>query len=165
MTPLPAGITPKPRKRKRSALPSNEGLRAAKEAVSVLSDQDPGQDDFEHYRLETGRESGDRGAAILLATNVKNALQISIRRWLPVSGALRQELFKGPVAPAGTFAAKIIIGHALGIYGPATRQNLDIIRIAHVVVAAMGVSRAVEHLGVIISRPVLGGLHHQYSRI
>jgi hypothetical protein len=26
-------------------------------------------------------------------------------------------------------------------------------------------SRAVEHLGVITSRPVLGGLHHQYCRI
>jgi hypothetical protein len=26
-------------------------------------------------------------------------------------------------------------------------------------------SRAIEHLGVITSRPVLGGLHHQYCRI
>jgi hypothetical protein len=25
--------------------------------------------------------------------------------------------------------------------------------------------RAIEHLGVITSRPVLGGLHHQYCRI
>ena len=38
-------------------------------------------------------------------------------------------------------------------------------RIHHALNKDAPFSRAVEHLGVITSRPVLGGLHHQYYRI
>src|ERR1700738_1268146 len=103
-------------------------IKAAKRAVNALSDEDVGQDDHKHYQLEAGAEKGDRGAAILLATNLENTLQIAIRRWLQISDPLRRELFREPASPAKTFSSKIIIAHALGIFGPTTRRNLDLIR-------------------------------------
>jgi hypothetical protein len=118
-----------PRFKNRKSESRKTGIRAAIDAVSALSDEDAGPDDYKHYQLEAGAEKGDRGAAILLATNVENTLQISIRRWLQLSGELRKEVFRGPGSPARNFSGKIIIAHALGIFGPITRKNLDVIRI------------------------------------
>jgi hypothetical protein len=103
------------------------GLKSALDAVKRLLDLDPGPNDFKHYQEEAGAEKGHRGAAILLATNVENALQKSIRRWLKLEPERRSELFAFN-GPSGTFGNRIILAHALGIFGAQTRQNLDIIR-------------------------------------
>ncbi len=127
--PKPEGVpsSPRTKKRKREPINGTPGLKSALEAVSRLSDRDPGPDDFKHYQEEAGAEKGHRGAAILLATNVDNALQKSIRRWLNLEPERRDELFRFN-GPSGTFGNKIIIAHALGIFGNKTRQNLEIIR-------------------------------------
>jgi hypothetical protein len=127
--PKPEGVHSSPRTKKRNGKPMNTtpGLKSALDAVKRLLDLDPGPDDFKHYQEEAGAEKGHRGAAILLATNVDNALRKSIRRWLNLGPKRRDELFTFN-GPGGTFSNKIIIGHALGIFGDRTRQNLDIIR-------------------------------------
>jgi hypothetical protein len=123
---MPKGVHSSPRKKKRKE-PTAPSLKSALEAVRRLSKLDPGPDDFKHYQEEAGAEKGHRGAAILRATDVENALRKSIRRWLNLGPKMRDELF-GSNGPGGTFTNKIIIAHALGIFGDKTRQNLDIIR-------------------------------------
>jgi hypothetical protein len=105
----------------------NLGIEAAKQAVGELSNAASSPDHFEDFQREAGAEMADRGAAILLATNVENALENAIARLLNITPG-KGELF-GFNAPIGSFANKIIIGQAIGIYGPETRQNLDIIRV------------------------------------
>jgi len=75
---------------------------------------------------EANAEKNDRGAAILIATNLENALESAIIRQLQL-GSKRRDLF-GLNSPGGTFDFKIRIGHALRIFGDETRGNLDMIR-------------------------------------
>lgn len=95
--------------------------------LSQLIDAEPSPEHFEQYRAETHEMRNDRGAAILLATNLENALQSAVVRTLQVPQKTRKELF-GIDSPIGTFSYKIIIAHALRIIGSETRSNLDTIR-------------------------------------
>lgn len=97
-------------------------------ALRALSDAPTKPEHFEQYAQETRAEKSDRGAAILLATNLETALQSAIERLLAVSDDARHELFGSENAPIGTFSNKIRIGHALRIFGDETRGNLEIIR-------------------------------------
>jgi hypothetical protein len=101
-------------------------LEKALGAVAQLSHADSGPDHYEDFQREANMERADRGAAILLALNVENALERTIVRSLNPPTA-RRDLF-GLQAPMGSFAHKIIMGHAIGVYGSETRTNLDIIR-------------------------------------
>ena len=63
-----------------------------------------------------GGNKNDRGAAILLAANLESSLQIAIERKEPTADR------------TATFEAKIKKGHALGLFGEETKNNLDLIR-------------------------------------
>jgi hypothetical protein len=55
-----------------------KSLRSILETLSELSYKQPTRDHFSDFMEETNSEKNDRGAAILLATNVENALQGAI---------------------------------------------------------------------------------------
>lgn len=69
----------------------------------------------------------DRTAAIVAAQFVEYALQKAIENYL-VKGFSEKEIFDGPGAPLGTFAAKIAMASALGIIRREECEDLDTIR-------------------------------------
>ena len=111
----------------REANPRQNRMATSTESLNQLINAEPSPEHFEQYRDETHEMRNDRGAAILLATNLENALQRAIARTLQVSQKTRKELF-GLDSPVGTFSYKIIIAEVLRIIGPETRANLDTIR-------------------------------------
>jgi hypothetical protein len=122
--PLPAGIEPSPRKKeKRMTRDDRDSIQAA---LTALIDAEPTKQHYAQYIEEANAEKNDRGAAILIATNLENVLESAIIRQLQL-GSKRRDLF-GLNSPAGTFDFKVRIGHALRIFGDETRGNLDIIR-------------------------------------
>jgi hypothetical protein len=105
----------------------DEGRAKILEALSALSNAEPSHDHYEMYRRETHGEKNDRGAAILMATNLENALQSAIVSHLQLRSSQRRELFKFD-SPMGTFENKIRIAAALKIIGPITRKNIEVIK-------------------------------------
>lgn len=103
------------------------GVDSVKEALLSLSNADMTEEDYARYQRETALDKNDRSAAILLATNLENALRTAIIRKLKVSEERRRGLFRhnGPFA---TFSNKIVVAYAVGIIGEDTRFNLDLIR-------------------------------------
>jgi hypothetical protein len=123
--PKPSDREPSPRHKEKGSKRSD--FERAVEAVRQLSNQELEPSDLTQYELETGSERGDRGAAILMAADLENALQSSIARLLRIPPKHRSELF-GLNGPIGTFSYKVRIAHAISIFGDVTRRNLDIIR-------------------------------------
>jgi hypothetical protein len=75
--------------------------------------------------LET---QSDRGVAIMGGAFVEERIrQAILHRLRPLSKTMRDRLFNGD-KPLSSFAAKIDLGFALGLYGPATRADLDRVR-------------------------------------
>jgi DNA-binding MltR family transcriptional regulator len=71
---------------------------------------------------------GPRGAIIIGATLLEDALRVVIRRHMvPLKKEEADQLFTS-TAPLATFSAKIKLAYALGIIGPKTRDDLDDIR-------------------------------------
>lgn len=103
-------------------------LPAALRAVRSLSRKEPTPDDYNRYVIDTNAEGNDRGAAILLATNLENALRTAIVSKLGITEEGRKGLFGEENSPCGTFSSKIIFAHAIGLFYSETRNNLDIIR-------------------------------------
>ena len=67
----------------------------------------------------------DRGAALLFGAFVESAVEWSIYRRMPDLGpSLRTKTFSGDKAPLSSFYAKIVLGRAMGIYGPQTEKLL-----------------------------------------
>jgi hypothetical protein len=66
-----------------------------------------------------GGNRNDRGAAILLATNLENSLQIALERKSATAKNHRTR----------DFAAKIRAGYETGLFGEETKTTLDIIRV------------------------------------
>jgi hypothetical protein len=102
-------------------------LRKALEALNELMDAAPSHEHFAQWQRETNAERNDRGAAILLATNVENALQGAITQILHIKKGQRNGIF-GLNAPLGSFANMITMGYAMEVFGDETKSNLDIIR-------------------------------------
>jgi hypothetical protein len=96
--------------------------------VRALSRTEPAKEDIEQYMMQTHAEKNDRGAAILMATNLENALQFAISNKLQANEDRRKELFEHDSSPIGTFSKKIIIGHTIQLFRDETRNNLEIIR-------------------------------------
>ncbi len=73
---------------------------------------------------EISQEKNDRGAGILLATNVENSLDYVLLKTLygPTDKLFDQN------GPLSSFSNKIQMGRALGLYGEQTSSNLDTIR-------------------------------------
>jgi hypothetical protein len=77
---------------------------------------------------EIKAEKNDRGAAILLATNLENALEYAIRQLLRVGDGQYDLLFGLDSCPMGTFENKIRMAYALEIFGQETKANLNTIK-------------------------------------
>lgn len=94
-------------------------------ALREISEGDPTPDHFKAFRDEVRAERNDRGAAILLATNIENALDSALRQFLDPKYYDSLGAMHGPL---GSFSSKILMGRALSIYGEVTFKNLDTIR-------------------------------------
>jgi hypothetical protein len=92
----------------------------------------------DHFK-ETARHIGeilretlhasDRIAAISSAALVDDILGAAIgERFVKLGKDWQDRIFDNPLAPLSSFHSKIIIGYAMGIFGPLTRADLDIIR-------------------------------------
>jgi hypothetical protein len=108
------------------SVPKGSSTKKALEALNQLTDTQPTRDHLADFMKETNAEKNDRGAAILLATNVENALQGALMRMFGPRSNTRK-LF-GVNSPLGAFSNKIEVGYALGIFGDQMKTNLDIIR-------------------------------------
>jgi hypothetical protein len=98
----------------------------ALQALQHLIDEQPTHDHLLDFMAETNSEKNDRGAAILMATNVENALQGAIVELLVA--ARIKGLFRAEGA-LGSFANKVQMAYAMDIFGDETKANLDIVRI------------------------------------
>jgi hypothetical protein len=104
---------------------ANESI---KDDLLKISDAVMSEEDYEKYVQESSAEKTDRGAGILFATNLENALRAAIIRRLNITENFHARIF-GYESALGTFSRKIIMAHAIGLYGKETRSNLDVIRL------------------------------------
>jgi hypothetical protein len=73
--------------------------------------------------------AADRAIAIVGAAFVEYALKIAIlSRLRPLKKAEVVELFEGESAPLRSFSGRIRLGHAMGIFGQVTRNDLERMR-------------------------------------
>jgi hypothetical protein len=103
-----------------------EASMSIKSGLRKLSYKEATMENVEEYQRQVTHETNDRGACILMATNVELALNSAIFRALEWDEETRGHLTssEGPVA---TFAQKVHLGRALRIYGTETQHNLDYI--------------------------------------
>lgn len=99
-----------------------------KSELRKLSYKEATIEDVEEFQRQVAHETNDRGACILMATNVELALNSAIFRLLAWDEDTRGQLISAD-GPMATFAQKIHLGRALRIYGPETHHNLDCIRL------------------------------------
>ena len=99
-----------------------------KSELRRLSYKEASREDFEEFYKQVSHETNERGACILMATNVELALNSAIFRILSWDEETRGQLTSSE-GPMATFAQKIHLGRALRIYGPDTHHNLDYIRL------------------------------------
>jgi hypothetical protein len=97
------------------------------EALAFLSRQDPTEEYLLAFHQEVNAEKNDRGAAILLASNLEVSLRYAISGNLAVVDDNYKVLFHTG-APIRSFEAKIRIGYAMGIFGEQTKYNLDCVK-------------------------------------
>jgi hypothetical protein len=94
-------------------------LRKALSALNELMDAPPAHKHFAQWQRETSAEKNDRGAAILLATNVENALQGAITQIIEIKKGQHSKIF-GLNAPLGSFANMITMAYAMQVFGDET---------------------------------------------
>jgi DNA-binding MltR family transcriptional regulator len=71
----------------------------------------------------------DHAIAVVAATVVEKALQVAITtRFAKVTEENWDEIFRFDRGPLGTLSSKIKLAHALGLFGPKTRSDLDHVR-------------------------------------
>lgn len=93
-----------------------------------LSRARPTEADLDNHALLLNCET-DRGLAVMAAALVENALEVCIRARLADPGQdISNAWFQGLNAPFASFAAKIKLGRALAIYGPAMEKRLSTIK-------------------------------------
>ena len=101
--------------------------KSVSDALRSLSRKPTTPEHFKAYFAEVSAEKNDRGAAILMAAIVENALQIAIERRLSI-GEGEYDLLFGNDGSISTFSDKIRIGSALAIYGEKTKGTLNLLR-------------------------------------
>ena len=121
--PKPHGTVPNPRFKARKEKREN-----ALDALSALSRVMPKPKHRQAFIDEINNEKNDRGAAILVVTNVENALQTCLENVLAKSDTLYDKLF-GLTAPMGTFDGKIKMAYAPEIVGDEMYHNLNVARL------------------------------------
>jgi hypothetical protein len=109
--------------------PRRHQMTTPLQALAYLARQNPTKEAFIRFQAEVNAEKNDRGAAILLGTNVENALQTAIDRNLVVREDVYGPLFHPSSGSLNSFEAKIRIGYAMGIYGDQHKNNLDCIKV------------------------------------
>lgn len=89
----------------------------------------PDNDDERHGTLSEINGESDRAAAIVMVTHVEEDLTDELRSHLrsDLAPSEEAEIFHGEGLLA-TFSAKIKMGYALGLFGPETRDDLNILR-------------------------------------
>ena len=112
-------------KRRQTTMPS---MKTALKSIRKLAQTEASSEHFVMFNEQIRAEKNDRGAAILAATNVENALQYALRRRLVVKEAQYESLF-GLNSPLGTFDNKIRVAFAVKIFGEQTERNLELIRV------------------------------------
>ena len=96
--------------------------------IADLSKQLPNENELRNYAELIMKES-DRGAAIMAAAYVETALWTAICTRIPqLDEKTLKSWFDGPLAPFGSFAAKITLGRALCIYGEHMEKRLILIK-------------------------------------
>lgn len=96
-------------------------------ALKRLSHQESTSADFSTWMKQVNARTNDRGAAILLASNVELGLDRAINAYLFFAEP-RLEGFYADEGPINTFNRKIQVCRALRVYGSETYANLNIIR-------------------------------------
>ncbi len=126
----PEGVLPAPRRRTRKrSHQMNAVLNSIRQNLRALTRGVPTTDHLSAIQEQASADSNDRGAAILIATNLENALEYAIESRMQLSDEQREELFFLSDSPASSFNRKIILSDALKLIGPQARLNLDIIRL------------------------------------
>lgn len=103
-----------------------ESRKTLMSGLKELIEAEPTLEHYEQYFAEAKSETNDRGAALLLAANLENVLDIAIIKRLRL-GEKSNNLF-GINSPLGTFGFKIRISSAIGIIGNETVENLSLIK-------------------------------------
>jgi hypothetical protein len=104
-------------------MPGNDVL----EALSRITAAELSPEDFAAFGREIAEVANPRGAAILLAVQLEEALQFALSHRLRIGSHSRTDVF-GYDSPMGTFDRKIRVAHAVKLVSDETRRNLDIIR-------------------------------------
>jgi hypothetical protein len=99
-----------------------------KSSLQDLSRREMTFEELGEYQRQIDHETNDRGGCLLMATNTELALEAALFSQLHTSGKMYGRL-TGDSGPLNTFAQKIALGRALGIYGNDTLHNLDYIRL------------------------------------
>jgi len=99
-----------------------------KSALRQLSYKEATIEEIEEFQRQIAHETNERGACILMATNVELALNHAVFRVLDWDEDTFGQLTSAE-GPAGTLSQKIHLGRALRIYGKETQHNLDHIRL------------------------------------
>ncbi|WP_315764280.1 hypothetical protein [Bradyrhizobium sp. SZCCHNR2009] len=92
-----------------------------------LSQQPMAQEHFAEMREQAFGEKNDRGACLLFAANLENALDAAITSWCFTPSEDVSGYFQGD-GIFGTFSRKIASARAKRIIGPITTSNLTVIR-------------------------------------
>lgn len=118
----------KPQNRKPSPRFKKPKEQNAVDALRQLTETPAKPNHWSKIVREMMKSRNDRGAAVLLGTFVESALEDVITIFLS-RNINRRRIFSGTNAPLNTFSDKILMGHALEIYGPETLHNLEIIKL------------------------------------
>lgn len=94
-------------------------------ALRDLTHREASPEDMAEFSRQIKLQSNDRGAAILMGTNVDLALTSAIFHL--IDPTLRDKL-ESDAGPLSSFSRRILLGQSLRIYGPVTQSNLDLIR-------------------------------------
>jgi hypothetical protein len=93
--------------------------------LQELSKKAPTPEYQAEYVAQVSTEKNDRGAVLLIGSNLENMLESAIGRFLFYDRV--SKLF-GQDKPLGSFRNKILIGYAMNLYGNDTFNNLEVVR-------------------------------------
>jgi hypothetical protein len=103
--------------------------------IAHVGEDMPPRDHFKETARHIGEilaetlNASDRIAAISCAALLDDILGSAIeRRFVRLGKDWQDRIFGNPAAPLSSFHSKIVIGYVMGVFGPSTRADLDIIR-------------------------------------
>jgi DNA-binding MltR family transcriptional regulator len=116
--------------RSRSKSPRARAFEALRELLrDKVTEEDslPGLFDFENHDM---RRYADRAAALITATILEQGLEYALAsHFVELDPNEHRDLFSEDAdAPLSSFAARVRLAYALGVFGPKTRDDLTCIR-------------------------------------